>query len=192
MAKFDFIKLYAVAATLQKSERGTRYLMVECADSDTAKGGAQKLIGEWDPQLDLFEEILEQMPKDFSEGKRYRLNEAVELGLGCAFNTDRGVPRLVARRFVADDDGNLVPQPDRLVNSVRGVALKRYNEDPNVMIDAEIIRRCMLRTVPEKPGTQYLPIRGEDYSRYYIDIIDWEEIRKELFGDVDDDALEDE
>lgn len=191
MAKFNFTQLYAVAATLRKSARGTSYLMVECAEDDSAKSGAQKLIGEWDPQLELFEEVMANMPNDPEENKRYRLTDAVDLGLGCVFNETRGVPRLVSRRFVLDDNGSLVPQDDRVVNSVRGVALKRFGEEPAVMIDSELIRRCMLRDVPKQEGTQYLPVRGEDYSRYYLDVITWEEIREELFGDAYD-ASDDE
>ena len=191
------VELYAVAATLRTSARGTQFLMVECSKSEEAKGGFTRILGNWGSQSEFFESVLAQMPKDGAEvsvDKRLRLTNAVSLGKGVIY-TDDNVPKLIQhrKRIVRDDDGNDTVEDAQptCVSSVSVVALDDLGENFRTLVDAEMMRRCLAQDEPEdgKAGTWYVPVRGEDYSDYYIDPITWADVRAELFGDIEDEEV---
>lgn len=192
------VELYAVAATLRTSTRGTQFLMVECNKSEAAKGGTTRILGDWGSQSEFFESVLAQMPKnndgEVTADKRLKLTNAVSLGDGVIY-TDNNVPKLIQhrRRIVRDADGNDTVEDAQptCVSSVSVVALDDLGENFRTLVDAEMMRRCLAQDEPDedKAGTWYVPVRGEDYSDYYIDPITWADVRAELFGDVEDEEV---
>ena len=192
------VELYAVAATLRTSTRGTQFLMVECAKSETAKGGSTRILGDWGSQSEFFESVLAQMPKneagEVTADKRLKLTNAVSLGDGVIY-TDNNVPKLIQhrKRIVRDADGNDTVEDAQpmCVSSVSVVALDDLGENFRTLVDAEMMRRCLAQDEPDedKAGTWYVPVRGEDYSDYYIDPITWADVRAELFGDIEDEEV---
>lgn len=192
MAKIQQAEIFAVAATLRSSSRGTQYLMVECSYKETAHGGQSRILGNWGAQSEFFESVLAQMPKTNGEipvDKRLRLNDVVSLGDGVIY-VDNNVPKLIQHRKRVNEDGESERViPDQMASSVSVVALNDLGENFRTLVDAEMMRRCLAREEPDTPaGSWYSPVRGEDYSDYYVDPITWADVAAELFGDLADEV----
>lgn len=191
--------LYAVAITRRKSStldadgKEQFYLMVEFADSEDAKGGTLKIIGDWGRQSDMYNTLCHATVRDttdpvvLEENKRVVINP-VTAGQGWIV-MDKSVPSLIQYR---KRDANTNVRKS-LANSVRLVALVDFGEDPQEMVDAEMVRRCLTDEPDEHGlGTWYRPRLGEDYSDYYVAECTWDDIRESLgyppiaSADVDD------
>lgn len=158
-------KLYAVAATLQYSDRAkTFYLSTEISDSPEARGGVvRNIFKQHDYRFDrklldeLYTLIFNEM--EISEtlnecNKRIVLKKTIELGRGEIFH-DKSCPKFFFNSLDDEQKG--------IVFSVSGVALHEYGEFAEGIIEDEIWRRVMLGV----KYNIYRPIAGEDYSRYY-------------------------
>lgn len=157
-------KLYAVAATLQYSERAKSfYLAIEISESPKARGGVVRNIfkqhNQYDRKLldELYSLIFDKMKinETLNEcNKRIVLKKTIELGMGEIFH-DTCCPIFIFN--------SLDNQQKGIVLGVSGVALHEYGESASIIRDEEIIRRTMLGV----KYNVYRPIAGEDYSEYY-------------------------
>lgn len=188
------VELFCIAITQRTANDGERtYLMAEFANSEDAKGGTLKIIGDWGRQSELYDKLCHATvrgttePVVLEDDKRVVINP-ITAGQGWLV-TDRSVPSLIQYRKRDADS----PIRKSLAQSVRLVALEDLGEDPQEMVDAEMVRRCLTDEPGENGlGTWYRPRLGEDYSDYYVAECTWDDIRESLgyppiaSADVDD------
>ena len=183
MAKQVFQTVYAVAVGTGVSSTGNKYLTVNCSYNSDSKNGALKFISEYS---DMYQTIMDALDEQgieisFEEDKRnrYALNEAIPLGQGCIFE-ETNVPIVIQVRQLEDGTERRTP-----LTSVRGVALSDSGESVRGLVEREMIRRCNNRD-------QFMPVKGQDYSRFFYAETTWEEIAKALFPDEDAETASDE
>ena len=184
--KLNPVQLYCVSVTGGTSSTGSKFIIMNVSPNSDAKTGAMKVISEYS---DLFSTLIDELneqsielkyPTERDERERISLNTSIAIGNGIIFE-DTNVPVVIQLRKLEDDTIRRTP-----LTSVRGVALTDLGESVRGLVEREMIRRCNDRE-------QFLPVKGQDYSRFFYAETTWEEIAKALFPDDDTaDADDDE
>lgn len=182
--KLNPVQLYCVSVTGGTSSTGSKFIIMNVSPNSDAKTGAMKVISEFS---DLFQPLIDELedqsielefPTEREDRKRVSLDTSIAIGNGIIFE-ETNIPIVIQLRKLDDDSIRRTP-----LTSVRGVALTDLGESVRGLVEREMIRRC-------NDHEQFLPVKGQDYSRFFYAETTWEEIAKALFPDGDD-ADEDE
>ena len=179
MAKLIPVQLYCISLKGGTYSNGDRFIIMYLNEDPYARTGAMKVISD---NTDMFQDILDatirqdlniDFPKDKKKRKLVFLNRAVSVGKGIIFD-DSNVPIVIHVKKLSDGTEKRVP-----LTSVSGVALFDLGESVREIVEIEMIRRC-------NNHQEFLPVKGQDYSRYLYSDVDWKEIAKMLFPYYDD------
>ena len=160
----NFVGLYAVAVTLEYSNREQQYyLSVEISDNPDATNGLERYIYKENSfqsyEVDsLYAEILEESGIYESHsncGQRIILDDSIYLGFGYILR-DYPVAPLIYNNI---KNGKTDRRP---LKSIDIVVLNNYGENYNQLIFEEMVRRIIIG----RTNNIYLPVRGQKYEEY--------------------------
>lgn len=186
MAKLNPVQLYCVSVTGGTSSTGSKFIIMNVSENSSSKTGAMKVISEYSDLFSVITTALDEQeveityPTEREDRKRVSLETAISVGKGIVFE-ETNVPIVIQlRKNDVDDSIRRTP-----LTSVRGVALMDLGESVKGLVEREMIRRC-------NDHEQFLPVKGQDYSRFFYAETTWEEIAKALFPDGDEETEEED
>ena len=169
----NFVGLYAVAVTLEYSNREQQYyLSVEISDNPYATNGLERYIYKENAfqsyEVDsLYAEMLEESgiyESHSNGGQRIILDDSIYWGVGYILR-DYPVAPLIYNNI---QHGKTDRRP---LKSIDIVVLNNYGENYNQLIFEEMVRRIIVgRTM-----NIYLPVRGQRYEEYMDAVFEYME-----------------
>ena len=179
MAKLVPVQLYCISVIGGIYSNGDKFIIMSLNENQNANSGAIKIISDnTDLYYDIIAAVKEQginiafarKKKDF---KRIFLNSAISVGEGIIFK-DTNVP--IVLKVIKNDNGTEKRIP---LVEVSGVALLELGESVQSLVEIEMIRRC-------NNHQAFLPVKGQDYSRFLYTDTPWKVIFKTFFHYYDD------